>query len=680
MYCYNCMKQIADDCTFCAFCGHSTAVQNHPHHLTPGTTLNNKYLVGNSIGEGGFGITYVGLDLVLDRKIAIKEFYPSGFANRNNTLSNVVTLNYENEGEYFRKGVEHFLQEAKSIAKFHDEKSVVDIISFFEENNTAYIIMEYLEGETLSDRIRSKGTYEPVDAFKLFLPMMSTLEKMHREKIIHRDISPDNIFVLQDGSLKLIDFGSARYFAGFNKKTLSVQFKPGYAPIEQYNQNGQQGPWTDVYGLCATIYKCITGVTPVDSLERIQNDSLKRPSSLGVKITAPLENALMHGLEVYPENRCRSMLELKNSVENQLSYSGVTPAAAASAVPPVVAATSPVATNPAPSAATSTTPPSATNTTPSMANNNHTVYADKSYGNSQGSSYSNSQGNSYSNSQGSSYSNSYGNSQGNSYGSSQGSSYGNTGMYNQPNQTNYSNTNPDFTNGQNYYTKPKKKAPVGVIIGSSLGGLAVIVIAVIIILNMIPKGNNPNPTPTSSSSSKSSINSSSDSSSSSGSSSDYSSSESSNSIFKSKPVTKIGYKEYTCDKLSICVPEDYTEKRSSPNFYYYTPDNDFVYVHIDNLGASNLTPVFLESYISGLKSKSKNFKLYKKETTSFAGESGYHLEYSVNINTTDCYLNSYMVQHGNQMYTVTFATRGLIQSSELDKIENDVLDMLYFEK
>lgn len=631
MYCYNCMKQIADDCTFCAYCGHSTAAHNHPHHLTPGTTLNNKYLVGNAIGEGGFGITYVGLDLVLDRKIAIKEFFPSGFANRNNTLTNNVTLNYDNEGEYFKKGVEHFLQEAKSIAKFHDEKSVVDIISFFEENNTAYIIMEYIDGETLSDRIRSKGTYEPVEALKLFIPIMSTLEKMHRERIIHRDISPDNIFVLHDNSLKLIDFGSARYFAGFNKKTLSVQFKPGYAPIEQYNKNGQQGPWTDVYGLCATIYKCITGVTPVDSLERIQNDSLQRPSGLGVKIDEPLENTLMHGLEVYPENRCRDMLELKNAFEKQLNSSSVTPAVAASTVPPVIANAAPPVTarSSQPVTTTTKTPPNAANTTPPVANINQTVYTDKTYGN--------------------------------------------TGMYNQPNQTNYSNPNPNFTNGQNYYTKPKKKAPIGVIIGSSLGGLAVIVIAVIIILNSIPKGNNPDPNPISSSSSSS------DSSSSYSSSSDYSSSESSQSTFKNKPITKYGYKEYICDKLSICVPNEYIEKRNSPNYYYYNADSDFIYVHIDNLGNSNLTSAFLESYISGIKSRATNFSLIKKETTSFAGESGYHLEYSCAVNNTDCYFNSYMVQHGKQMYTVTFATRGFAQSNEFNKIEKDVLDMLYFE-
>lgn len=318
MYCYECMNEIMDGSKHCSYCGKSTELNVHPHHLKPGTILHNQYLVGNSIGEGGFGITYVGKDLSLDMKIAIKEYYPSGYANRNNTVSNKVTLNYQNEGAYFQNGVEHFLREAKSIAKFHNERGIVDVRAFFEENDTAYIIMEYLEGENLSDKIRSGEKYEASEIFRLFLPMMNTLEKMHRENIIHRDISPENIRINPNGELTLMDFGSARYYSGMEKKTMSVQFKPGYAPFEQYNKNGNQGPWTDVYGLCATIYKCITGVTPVDSLERSQNDSLELPSSLGAKISEPLEKVLMYGMAIYPENRCPDMRELKSITEEAL--------------------------------------------------------------------------------------------------------------------------------------------------------------------------------------------------------------------------------------------------------------------------------------------------------------------------------------------------------------------------
>lgn len=315
------MNKVNDGSAFCAYCGKSTEDKSCPHHLMPGTVLHDQYKVGYSIGEGGFGITYVGLDMSLDMKVAIKEFFPAGYANRNNTYSNDVTINYRNGGEYFKTGVEHFLDEAKRIAKFNNESSIVDVRAFFEENGTAYIIMEYLEGENLSEKLKRDGNYAPNDIFSMFLPMMGTLEKMHRERIIHRDITPDNIYLLPDGTLKLIDFGSARYYAGMDKRTMSVQFKRGYAPIEQYNQNGNQGPWTDVYGLCATIYKCITGHTPIDSLERSMDDKLKRPSELGVKISIPLEDVLMSGLAVFPEARCQNMNELKASAERALNNS-----------------------------------------------------------------------------------------------------------------------------------------------------------------------------------------------------------------------------------------------------------------------------------------------------------------------------------------------------------------------
>lgn len=338
MYCYECMKEIKDGSKFCYYCGKSTQSDVQPNLLKPGTILHNQYLVGNVIGEGGFGITYVGLDLSLDMKIAIKEFYPAGFANRNNTVSNSVTLNYENEGEYFRTGVERFLREAKSIAKFHNEKGIVDVRAFFEENDTAYIIMEYLEGENLSQKLKRDGKFEAEDIFTMFLPMMNTLDKMHQENIIHRDITPDNVRILPDNTLMLMDFGSARYYTGMEKKTMSVQFKPGYAPIEQYNPNGNQGPWTDVYGLCATIYKCVTGVTPDDALERGQNDSLKKPSELGIHIPESLENIIMYGMAIRPENRCQSMSELLKITADAINSKNASAVKAPSAAAPSVAA------------------------------------------------------------------------------------------------------------------------------------------------------------------------------------------------------------------------------------------------------------------------------------------------------------------------------------------------------
>ena len=310
MYCYNCMTKLPGGAEFCPQCGKSAVPDEIPHHLAPQTVLNGKYLVGNSIGEGGFGITYVGLDLNLNLKIAIKEFFPNGYANRNNKVTNKVTLNYQKEREYFKNGKEQFLREARSLAKFSREKGIVDVRDFFTENDTAYIIMDYVDGETLSQRLKRQGVFQPDELFRMMLPIMRSLEKIHSEGIIHRDISPDNIKISEDGSLTLMDFGSARYFTGAQKKTMSIMLKPGFAPYEQYSTTGNQGPWTDVYGLCATIYKCITGKTPPDSLNRTQRDPIQTPSDLGAAISEPLQNVLMYGLAIYPENRCQNMTRL----------------------------------------------------------------------------------------------------------------------------------------------------------------------------------------------------------------------------------------------------------------------------------------------------------------------------------------------------------------------------------
>ena len=324
MRCSHCMKEITQNAKFCPYCGKNPREDNPQHHLSPGTVLHDRYILGNTIGEGGFGITYVAYDKNLDLKIAVKEFFPSGYANRNKTLSKDVTLNYNEQGEYFRKGKENFLREAKSIAKFSSEDSIVDVRDYFAENNTAYIVMEYLEGENLNKHIKSNGVFKAEEIFRLMLPIMNSLKKMHDEKIVHRDISPDNIMYLKSGKLKLMDFGSARYFTGAEQKTMSVMLKPGYAPYEQYGSGGKQGPWTDVYGICATIYKCITGITPPDSLDRCHNDTLKNPSELGADISKGLEDVLMYGMAIYESNRCRDMDELSDITEKALNDQPVT--------------------------------------------------------------------------------------------------------------------------------------------------------------------------------------------------------------------------------------------------------------------------------------------------------------------------------------------------------------------
>lgn len=330
MYCYHCMNN-KGNLPVCPVCHRENDSQAAAHHLRPGTVLNKKYLVGYAIGEGGFGITYIGRDTTLDMRVAIKEFYPSGYTNRNSFKQSTVTIGSDKQRAFFEKGKERFLIEARNVAKFSSEKGIVDVRDYFEANGTAYIIMEYLDGIDLNKYLNQYGPMPSDKAFDLMLPVMRSLEKINAAGIIHRDISPDNIMYLKDGSLKLMDFGSARHFTN-KEKEMSIMLKQGYAPEEQYRKNGNQGPWTDVYGMCATLYRCITGKVPEDGLERIHEDNLKPPSALGVKISAPLENVLMYGLAVFPENRCQNMTELIGLVNKARSAGRVNIAPASGTV------------------------------------------------------------------------------------------------------------------------------------------------------------------------------------------------------------------------------------------------------------------------------------------------------------------------------------------------------------
>ena len=304
------MEPISDDYSFCTHCGKN---KNHiapTHQLLPGTVLQNRYLIGAALGEGGFGITYIGRDLNLDMIIAIKEYFPNGYVSRSNKLSSTIDQpTTTDRKEFFEKGCEKFLQEARVLAKFSSEPGIVNVRDFFEANNTAYIVMEYLKGETLKEHLKRRKRLEPSEVLSILMPVMASLKKVHAEGLIHRDISPDNIMLIKGGA-KLLDFGAARDVSEMGNKSLSIMLKPGYAPAEQYRTHGEQGPWTDIYALCATIYKCITGITPDDSIDRNFNDTLKSPSSLGVAINPAVEAAILYGLSIDHRNRYQNIDEL----------------------------------------------------------------------------------------------------------------------------------------------------------------------------------------------------------------------------------------------------------------------------------------------------------------------------------------------------------------------------------
>ena len=304
------MSPIEENDVECPFCGKAQADEIPGHHLIPGTILNDKYIVGAAIGEGGFGITYIGRDIKLDMKIAIKEYYPNGYVSRSNTISPTVKGSTSSDkNDFFDKGRERFLQEARILAKFSGSPGIVDVRDFFETNGTAYIVMEYLDGQTLKEFIKEKGTLTSKQTLSLLMPVMQSLQKVHKQGLIHRDISPDNIMIL-DEQVKLLDFGAARSVSSVSQKSLSVMLKPGYAPEEQYRSKGEQGPWTDVYALCATMYKCITGITPDDSTQRVFSDELKTPAALGISIEPDIEKTILKGLNVLQKDRFQNIDEL----------------------------------------------------------------------------------------------------------------------------------------------------------------------------------------------------------------------------------------------------------------------------------------------------------------------------------------------------------------------------------
>ena len=294
---------------------------NSLYSLKAGCRLDDRYIVMDVIGEGGFGITYQGFDERLEMKVAIKEYFPQHLAARMNTYGSEVNVTKEEDHESFEKGKKRFLEEAMILGRLESEEGIVNVKDYFEENNTAYFVMEFLNGENLEAIVDREGPMNMDDLVLLLEPVMKSLERVHQEGLIHRDISPDNIIITNGGSARLVDFGAARnYMAG--DKTRTVILKPGYAPEEQYRADEEQGPWTDVYALAATIYRCITGLRLPEAYRRVTDDCLSNPSELGVDISPAQEQALMKGLEVYAKDRYQTMADFRQALmaqESQIS-------------------------------------------------------------------------------------------------------------------------------------------------------------------------------------------------------------------------------------------------------------------------------------------------------------------------------------------------------------------------
>ncbi len=308
-FCPYCMGSVrpGEPCPACGLT--QSSYTPAPHHLPPGTVLMDRYLIGRALGEGGFGITYIGRDLRLEVKVAIKEYFPSGLAARDAAASMDVHACMGRGNPGYEQGLSRFLCEARTMARMEKQPQIVMVRDYFEANNTAYIVMEYVEGTNFIDLAARRGGRIPAsELFPLIEPLFTALSAMHKAGLIHRDISPDNL-MLEQGSVRLLDFGCARESSRGTDSTMAVALKQGYAPIEQYQCMGQ-GPWTDVYALSATIYFCLTGRVPPKSLDRLLSDELAAPRVLGVDITLEQQRALLRGMEINPEKRCQTVDEL----------------------------------------------------------------------------------------------------------------------------------------------------------------------------------------------------------------------------------------------------------------------------------------------------------------------------------------------------------------------------------
>ena len=307
-------RKICDNCFLpyenepCGNCGYKKSDYRPDIGTLPvGTILKQRYSIGLVLGRGGFGVTYKAYDMRDDRVVAIKEYYPNGIAHRDTGMTGIsITVS----PDVFKAGADKFFEEAKTVSRFNGNPNIVGVYEVFSENNTVYYVMEYLEGMDLKAYIRKNGGKLSEGRVMSILNVITdALIITHSLSVIHRDISPDNIFILRNGGIKLIDFGAARQVLAEQSKSLSVILKQGFAPLEQYQRRGKQGPWTDIYALGATCYYALTGNLLDDATERIDEPSVGEAVQYGV--SEQLWSILEKCLQVKATDRYQSVAEMK---------------------------------------------------------------------------------------------------------------------------------------------------------------------------------------------------------------------------------------------------------------------------------------------------------------------------------------------------------------------------------
>ncbi|MDO5346760.1 MAG: leucine-rich repeat protein, partial [Lachnospiraceae bacterium] len=333
IYCMNCMSKMEEEQEICPVCGYRWGSRPQPEYaLRENSILHGRYLIGRVLGEGGFGITYLGFDLMLNIKVAIKEYFPMGAVNRNGSCSDRVSWNTSVVNR--ETGCRSFVKEAQKMARIDQIPEIVRVRDVFLTNETAYIVMDFVEGETLKDRLKREGPMGAEDCIRLLLPVIKGMARVHEQGMIHRDIKPDNIMLQKDGKVRLLDLGAAKEIdlqrnpergAGINGgKNGNENLPPtqmvvsnGFSPLEQYSETGRIGPWTDVYAMCATIYYCITGKVLPASLDRISQEALPLTEEQKSKIPAQVLAVLEKGLALREDKRIQTMEELEQELKRR---------------------------------------------------------------------------------------------------------------------------------------------------------------------------------------------------------------------------------------------------------------------------------------------------------------------------------------------------------------------------
>lgn len=312
-FCPNCF-QSGYEGVRCGLCGYEDkSIMDH-RVLAPGIWLKNRYMVGRVLGAGGFGITYLSFDSQTRQRWAVKEYFPVEWASRT-PGTNMIVSNSQSTDEYYLHGREVFADEAKTLLDLKNNPAVVNVIDFFQENGTAYLVMEFLDGATLEGYMKERRAPLPIElANRVVKEIGDALALIHGNMLLHRDVSPDNIMLTGRNELKLIDFGATRVYALNSPKNMSVLVKPGFAPLEQYSSSGVQGPWTDVYALAATYYYVVSGIKPPSAPERLTGTALTSLRSLNPAVSGRMEQAIHHALqpnwEARPNNMKQFILEM----------------------------------------------------------------------------------------------------------------------------------------------------------------------------------------------------------------------------------------------------------------------------------------------------------------------------------------------------------------------------------